>query len=163
MTADITIIGRKMIMDECNIIKEIRRNNTREKEVTQALKKEDGLTWEENRVVYMEEKIYVLNNKKIREEILKGNHNSVDMGHPGQQRMLELIKRNYRWPGIKEDIKKYIQEYFKCQQNKVQYQKKAGELHPLEIPQGPWQEISIDIIGPLSKSNEIDVIVVIVD
>jgi len=44
MTADIMMIGRKMIMDECDIIKKIRRNNTREKEVIQALKKEDGLT-----------------------------------------------------------------------------------------------------------------------
>ena len=114
MAADITMIGRKMTMDECNIIKEIRRNNTREKEVTQALKKEDGLTWEENRVVYMEGRIYVPNNKKIREEILEENHNSVDVGHPGQQRMLELIKRNYWWLGIKEDVKKYVQGCFKC-------------------------------------------------
>ena len=57
----------------------------------------------------------------------------------------------------------YIQEYFKYQQNKVQHQKKLGELHPLNIPQGPWQEISIDVIGPLPKSNRMDVIVVIVD
>ena len=33
----------------------------------------------------------------------------------------------------------------------------------MEIPQGPWQEISIDIIGPLPKSNGMDAIVVIVD
>jgi len=33
----------------------------------------------------------------------------------------------------------------------------------LEIPQEPWQEISIDIIGPLSRSNGMDAIVVIVD
>jgi len=33
----------------------------------------------------------------------------------------------------------------------------------LEIPKRPWQEISIDIIGPLPKSNGIDAIVVIVD
>jgi len=33
----------------------------------------------------------------------------------------------------------------------------------LKIPQGPWQEISIDIIGPLPKSNGMDVIVIIVD
>jgi len=31
------------------------------------------------------------------------------------------------------------------------------------MPKGPWQKISIDIIGPLPKSNEKDVIVVIVD
>jgi len=33
----------------------------------------------------------------------------------------------------------------------------------LEIPQGPRQEISIDIIGSLPKSNGMDTIVVIVD
>jgi len=38
-----------------------------------------------------------------------------------------------------------------------------GELHPLEISQGPWQEISIDIIGPLPRSNGMDAIMVIVD
>ena len=87
----------------------------------------------------------------------------MDVSYLGQQRMLELIKRNYWWSEIKEDVKKYIQECIKCQQNKVQYQKKPGELHPLEIPQGPWQEISINIIGPLPKSNRKDAIVVIVN
>jgi len=77
--------------------------------------------------------------------------------------MIKLIKINYWWPGIKEDIKKFVQGYTKYQQNKVQYQKKARELHLLEIPEEPWQEISIDIIGPLPQSKEKDAIVVIVD
>ena len=77
--------------------------------------------------------------------------------------MMELLKRNYWWPRLKEDVKKYIQGCFKCQQNKVQHQKKSGELDLLEIPQGPWQGISIDIVRPLPKSNRIDAIVVIVD
>ena len=61
----------------------------------------------------MEERIYIPNNK-IREEILKENYDSVDMGHLRQQQMLELLKRNYWWPGLKEDVKKYIQGYFRC-------------------------------------------------
>ena len=137
MTVEITMIKRKTTREEGNIIKEIRKNTTREKEVVQALKKEDGLTWEEDGVVYMEGRIYVLNNKKIKEEILKENHDSVDVGHSGQHRMLELLKRNYWWPRLKEDVKRYVQECFKCQQNKVQHQRKARELHPLEIPQEP--------------------------
>jgi len=49
--------------------------------------------------------------------------------------MLELIKRNfYWWPEIRNNIKKYVQGCTKYQQNKVQYMKKAGELHPLKIP-----------------------------
>jgi len=38
-----------------------------------------------------------------------------------------------------------------------------GELHLLDIPQGLWQEISIDIIRPLPKSNGMDAIMVIVN
>ena len=41
--------------------------------------------------------------------------------------------------------------------------KKVGELHSLELLEGPWQEITINIIGPLPKSKGLDVIVVIVD
>ena len=33
------MLGRKMIADELDIIKEIKRNNTREQEVVQVLKK----------------------------------------------------------------------------------------------------------------------------
>jgi len=43
----------------------------------------------------MEGRIYVPNNKKIKEEILKEKHNLADIGHPGQHRMLELLKRTY--------------------------------------------------------------------
>ena len=85
MTAEVTMMGRKKTVEEGDIIKKIRRNNTREKEVVQVLKKEDRLTWKEDRVVYMEERVYIPKNKKIRDEILKENHDLVDVGHPGQQ------------------------------------------------------------------------------
>jgi len=95
MTAEIAIMGENKAREESEILKEIRRIETREKEVIQALERNDGTTWEEDGLVYMEGRIYVPNNKKVKEEILKENHDSVDVGHPGQQRMLELLKRNY--------------------------------------------------------------------
>ena len=42
-TAKITMMGRKITVDENNIIKKIKRNNIREKKVVQVLKKEDEL------------------------------------------------------------------------------------------------------------------------
>jgi len=83
MTAEIMMIGRKMTVNKGDRIKEIKRNNTREKEVVQALKKDNRLTWEEDGVVYMEGKVYMPNNKKLREEILEENYNSVDVGYSG--------------------------------------------------------------------------------
>ena len=41
--------------------------------------------------------------------------------------------------------------------------KKAKELHPLKSPEGPLEEISINIIEPLPKSKGLDIIVDIVD
>jgi len=41
--------------------------------------------------------------------------------------------------------------------------KKVEELHPIKTSEVSWQKISINIIGPLSKSNDKDVIMVIVD
>ena len=103
------ILKREITTDKQEILEEIRRNGTKEREVIQALEKDNRLTWEEDGIVYLEGRIYVPNNKKLKEKILQENYNSVDVGHPGQQRMLELIKRNYWWPGLKEDIKKYVQ------------------------------------------------------
>jgi len=58
--------GKKRV-NESDIIKKIRKNNTREKEIVQAMKRENGLAWEEDDVVYMEGRIYVPNNKDLKE------------------------------------------------------------------------------------------------
>jgi len=41
--------------------------------------------------------------------------------------------------------------------------KKAVPLYLLSIPKTPWEEISIDIIGPLPRSEDKDAILVVVD
>jgi len=94
-TAKVTMLRRKVMVEESDIVKRIRRNNTREKEIVQALEKNDGLAWEEDGVAYMEGRIYVPNNKELREEILKEHYNPVDIGYPGQHRMLKLLMRTY--------------------------------------------------------------------
>jgi len=106
-TAEVTMLKRMTTTNNLEIIEEIRRNNTKEQEVTQAFEKDNGLSWEEDGIVYMEGRIYVPNNKKLKEKTLQENYDSVDVGHPEQQRMLELIKQSYLWPDLKENVKKY--------------------------------------------------------
>ncbi|PHJ20959.1 retrotransposon ty3-gypsy sub-class, partial [Cystoisospora suis] len=51
----------------------------------------------------------------------------------------------------------------KCAKNKTSRQKSGGLLQPLEIPEVPWEEISIDLIVGLPKTSEdYEVIVTIV-
>ena len=93
--AEVTMLEKTTIMDKLEILEKTKRNNTREQEVVQALEKDDELSWEQDRIVYMEGRIYIPNNKKLKEKILQENYDSVDMGYLGQQRMMELLKQNY--------------------------------------------------------------------
>ena len=58
------------ILEKADLMKEIQRNGTKEKEVIQELQKEDGQAWESDEVVYIDGQIYIPNNKKLWEQIL---------------------------------------------------------------------------------------------
>ena len=60
--AEVTMLKRNKTTDNLDLLKKIWRNNTREQEVQQALKKEDGLAWEQDRIAYIEGWIYIPNN-----------------------------------------------------------------------------------------------------
>jgi len=62
-----------------------------------------------------------------------------------------------------EDVKRYVAGCEKCQANKPNRQLKRNNLHPNKIPKGPWEVISIDLVGPLPELLEHDGILVIVD
>ena len=79
----IRIFDNRKVVEEMDIIKRIKKNKTREKETVQVLQKEDGLAWKEDEVAYMEGRIYVPNNKDIKNEILKEYHDPADVGHSG--------------------------------------------------------------------------------
>jgi hypothetical protein len=125
--------------------------------------KRPDLTWEKDNIIYRRNRVYVSKNKEIRDEILQDHHNSPDVGHPGIHRMLELLKRTYWWPTIKTDVTAYVKGCSECQKNKIIRQPGHVSLSPLPIPEQPWQEISINMIGPLPKSDDYDSILVIVN
>ena len=125
--------------------------------------KRPDLFSENDRVIARAGKIYLPNNTELCNHVLRDHHDSPDVGHPGIHRMLELIKRNYWWPTIKTDVKRYVKGCEECQKNKANRKPDHIALNPLPIPEGPWQEISIDMIGPLPKSDNHDAILVIVD
>ena len=53
-TAEITMLKQSSILEKTDLIKEIQRNGTKEKEVIQELQKEDIQAWEIDRIVYID-------------------------------------------------------------------------------------------------------------
>ena len=68
--AEVTMLKRNKTTDNLDLLEEIQRNNIREQEVQQALKKEDELVWEQDGIAYIEEQIYIPNNQKLKKQIL---------------------------------------------------------------------------------------------
>jgi hypothetical protein len=146
-----------------DIMDKLRKNTRKETDIAKLLQERPDETWESEGIIYHKGRIYVPLDPNLRGHILHNNHDSPDVGHPGQHRMTELVKRTYWWPSMRNDIKRYIKGCDSCQRNKIIHGKKAAPLHPLPIPSAPWEEISIDLIRPLPLSNDKDAILVIVD
>jgi hypothetical protein len=151
------------VSSDLSLLSHIKDATNKESSVIQEMRKRPNIIWEKDNIIYRNNKIYVLKNKEIRDKILHDHHNSPNVGHPGIHRMLELIKRTYWWPTIKTDVTAYVKGCLECQKNNIICQPGHVSLSPLPIPKQPWQEISIDMIGPLPKSDNYDSILVIVD
>jgi hypothetical protein len=108
-------------------------------------------------------KVYVPNDVKLRSEIIALHHDTPVAGHGGQWKTVELVTRNYWWPGVTRDVKKYVGGCDKCQRNKIIPQPPAGKLMPNSIPDRPWQHISADFITKLPEAQGKDALLVVCD
>jgi hypothetical protein len=78
--------------------------------------------------------------------------------------MYKDLKTHYWWYGMKRDIAKYVSLCDTCQRVKAEHQRPAGLLQPLKIPEWKWEEIGMDsIIGLPRTQARYDSIWVIVD
>ena len=76
---------------------------------------------------------------------------------------MELVTRNFWWPGVTKEVKQYVEGCNACQQNKNCTEQSAGKLIPNFIPEKPWTYISVDFITKLLLAQEYDSILVVVD
>lgn len=92
--------------------------------------------------------------KQLRSQILKENHDNSTAGHPGIFKTYQRIRQKFYWPKMKADIGRYINKCNICIQHKAEQIKPAGLLLPNSISEQPWRKVSIDIVGPLPRSNQ---------
>jgi hypothetical protein len=73
------------------------------------------------------------------------------------------IKKDVFWEDSKTDVREFMAECVVCQQNKKETIKTLGLLQPLSIPSQHWEEVSVDFITGLPKSEVKNAIMVVVD
>jgi len=100
--------------------------------------------------------------KGLREQIFCLAHNN--LGHFGGDKTYENLHREFYWPHMQRDlIQGYIPSCSECQRNKSRMTKPAGPLHPLAIPDGHFQSVAMDFVGPLPMDDGFDCILTLTD
>jgi len=77
--------------------------------------------------------------------------------------MVELIVRNYWWPGVTKEVGRYIDGCDMYQRYKNQSEVPTGKLMPNAIPEKPWSHILADFITKLPLAQGYDAILVVCD
>ncbi|WVZ54060.1 hypothetical protein U9M48_004925, partial [Paspalum notatum var. saurae] len=108
---------------------------------------EQGTVWYKNRIC-------VPDGDSIRKLILSEAHDTAYSIHPGSTKMYYDLKERFCWYGMKRAVAKYVAVCDTCQRVKAEYQRPAGLLQPLKIPEWKWEEISMDFIVGLPRTQK---------
>jgi len=96
-------------------------------------------------------------------EIIRLHHDMPVGGHEGQWKTVELVTRNFWWPGVIKEVKQYVEGCDACQQNKNRTEQLVEKLMPNSIPEKPGTHILVDFITKLPLAQGYDSILVVVD
>lgn len=85
--------------------------------------------------------------------VLEENHCSVTAGHLGIKKTHKRVTEKYFWPGMLEDVKRFVSSCHDCLRHKSPQQKSGGLMHTKQT-HTPWEIITADFVGPLPKWDE---------
>nr|GFC02784.1 putative reverse transcriptase domain-containing protein [Tanacetum cinerariifolium] len=78
--------------------------------------------------------------------------------------MYHDIKQHFWWSGMKRDVAMFVSRCLICQQVKIEHQRASGLLQSLDIPVWKWDEILMDVVTGLPRTQRRhDAIWVVVD
>lgn len=84
-------------------------------------------------------------------------------GHFGIKKTLHRLQSSFHWPSMAKDVRAFIRNCIVCQQVKHLTRKPAGLLQPIPIPNGVWEDLSMDFVTHLPSSHGFTAILVVVD
>jgi len=116
--------------------------------------KAPGFHMDDQGTVWFGKRICVPEVKSIREAILREAHDSAYSIHPGSTKMYLDLKERYWWYGLKRDVAQYVAICDTCQRVKAEHQRPAGLLQPMKIPEWKWEEVGMDFIVGLPRTQK---------
>ena len=85
-----------------------------------------------------------------------------DQTHPGIHRTLSLVKDYFFWPSMKNDLKILNRSCDHCQKGKI-HRHNYSAFKPFPKPHARFENLNVDIIGPMTSSGGFKYILSIID
>ena len=150
---------------EVDLLEKIKKARSKDEDVVKVVEKMKkagvrelwGNEWK------IEGKVYVPKNEELRAEVIWLHHDVPAAGHGGRWKTVELVTRNYWWPGVTMDVGKYVEGCDLCQRMKNRTEEPAGKLKLSEVPQKTWTHLTVDFITKLPVVAGKDAILVVCD
>jgi len=166
--------SEKVVIEEpeVDIVEKIKKARSKDEEIVRIVeemkksrvKELRGEEWKiEGELVLKEGKIYVPKNMELRAEIIWLYHDMPVAGHRGRWKTVELVTRNYWWPGVIRDVGRYVEECDLCQKMKNRMEEVVGKLKLSEVLEKPWTYLTVDFITKLPVVARKDAILVVCD
>jgi hypothetical protein len=114
-------------------------------------------------IIRLGSQIWVGDNSALRTRLINAFHSTVLGGHSRVQATYYRIKKLFQWKGLKVDVENFVKQCSVCQHAKHERTHPAGLLQPLPVPDGAWQDITMDFVEGLPKSEGYSCILVVVD
>ena len=155
---------------EIDILEKIKKATSRDEDIVRIVeemkkakvKKLRGNKWQmEGDLVLKEGKVYISKDKELRAEVIWLYHNVPAAGYGGKWKIVELVTRNYWWPGVTRDVGKYVEECDVCQRIKNRTEELAEKLKLSEVLEKLWTHLMVDFITKLPVVAEKDAILVV--
>jgi hypothetical protein len=161
-----------MVADERQLLRKVREAKEWDESVVKAVEemRKSGVSgirgreWsEEQGLILYRGKVYVPKDDELRCRLLEAYHDAPAAGHPGRWKTLELVSRNYWWPGMSRYVDRYVSGCDRCNRTKTFPSARAGLLLPNQIPDRKWGIVTADLITELPPCKGMDAIMVAAD
>jgi len=110
----------EVLIEEVDLLEKVRKSKVQDDKVIKVV---EEMKWvgvkmlrdkewrKENRLILKEVKVYVLKDEELRAEIIWLYHDML-VGEYGEQwEIVELVTRNFWWPGVAKEVKRYVEGY----------------------------------------------------
>jgi transposase InsO family protein len=98
--------------------------------------------------------------KAYRQEVMKGLHD--DVGHPSVDRTLDMLRDRCYWPGMMDDVQKWVESCARCVCRKTPSNVRGAGLVPIRSSQ-PMDLVCIDYLTLEPAKGGVENILVITD